>query len=596
MSQRVRVQVKKQIDAAIAAGAQPKAPRSGLGLVLPTGARFRTLYDKKGLTAAGKYYYEKSGLPEPGKFDYQQDAVRKGGGRSQYIKLLDGKQKKVSTWDNVNREWKLTALGKTFYSKAVDRMVVVWPVKIQLTRINGSIFERVDWMPSTAIESLGEIEVQKSLGETAQRQKVASIERNCRDQQPTVEGEKVLLASYEAYILDSSREIQYNKLSVSQQGDVEATMHRPLREGKPWAFHGLEGISADSLEETDGNCVSYQLSKHIRIKGKNAPWTQIQIADMLMHVTEALYEDEENDPYDGGEASKIGFTAAAIAQLCRELGVPIHIKWGGCKIESYTPEHTNYESVALYIWGDHGYCVNDSGVKRAIVREQVSTPIAQSNTVLATIGRRASSVPASPFWETFSTLGPGHFYSNDLAGVRADLLREGVCPQVRLSGMGMLKGLRYNDCVIHGWPREAHVCLKFLEELSKVRAHSLQYRGESLATFGQMIFDEFCKPCDRPFLTADLKRELAGKQKGRCHVCGDELENGELDHTIPRGGRCWGSDSADGLKYLCHMCHTSKTAEDRARMNVEDPNVYMSRFSSEVWRGFVEIEVEVDSG
>ena len=71
-------------------------------------------------------------------------------------------------------------------------------------------------------------------------------------------------------------------------------------------------------------------------------------------------------------------------------------------------------------------------------------------------------------------------------------------------------------------------------------------------------------------------------------MCGDELENGELDHSIPRGGRCWGSDSAEGLRYLCHMCHASKTSEDSARMNVEDPNVYMSRFSEEAWRGFVE--------
>ena len=121
--------------------------------------------------------------------------------------------------------------------------------------------------PSTAIESFGEIEVPRNLSENEQRQRVAQIERTWRDQQPTIEGEKVLLAGYETYILDTSREIQYNKLSVSQQGDVEATMHRPLREGKPWAFHGLEGISAESLEQTDGNCVSYQLSKHIKIKG-----------------------------------------------------------------------------------------------------------------------------------------------------------------------------------------------------------------------------------------------------------------------------------------------------------------------------------------
>ena len=171
-------------------------------------------------------------------------------------------------------------------------------------------------MPSTAIESLGEIEVPKNLSETAQRQKVAATERQWRDAQPTIEGEKVLLPGYETHILDSSREIQYNKLSVSQQGNVEAVMHRPLREGKPWAFHGLEGISAESLEATDGQCVSHQLSKHIRIKGKDAPWTPQKVVEVLLIVTEELYgEDEENDPYDGGDASKIGFTAAAITQL-----------------------------------------------------------------------------------------------------------------------------------------------------------------------------------------------------------------------------------------------------------------------------------------
>ena len=92
MSTRVRAEAKTQISAAIAAGAQPRAPRSGIGLVLPTGARFRTLFNNTGLTAAGRYYYDQTGIAPPGKFDFEQDAVRKG--RSQYIKLLDGTQKK----------------------------------------------------------------------------------------------------------------------------------------------------------------------------------------------------------------------------------------------------------------------------------------------------------------------------------------------------------------------------------------------------------------------------------------------------------------------------------------------------------------------
>ena len=57
---------------------------------------------------------------------------------------------------------------------------------------------------------------------------------------------------------------------------------------------------------------------YIKIKGKS-PWTQQQVAEMLILETEALYTDDpENSPYDeSGNMTKIGFTAVAIVQLCR---------------------------------------------------------------------------------------------------------------------------------------------------------------------------------------------------------------------------------------------------------------------------------------
>ena len=50
-------------------------------------------------------------------------------------------------------------------------------------------------------------------------------------------------------------------------------------------------------------------------------------------------------------------------------------------------------------------------------------------------------------------------------------------------------------------PKEAEVCLKFLEELTKVRSHNVQYRGESMASFNQRVFDELCKVDLRPPIT-----------------------------------------------------------------------------------------------
>ena len=540
--------------------------------------------DKKGLTSAGKYFYEQSGLPPPGNFDYQQDAFRKNGGRSQYIKLMDGSTRKVSTWDPNQREWKHTALGKQFFSKAVDRYTIIWPCFTQLTRTNGSIYEREDWLPSTATE-LGEIEVPRALTEQAQRQKVAAIEAAWRSQQPMIGDRRALVVGYESATIDTSRQIQYNKLSMGSAGNTEAVMHRPLREGRPWCFHGLEGVSEDAYEQTENRCVSYQLSKHLKFKGGVAPWSQEKVAELLWNVTEALYEGDEDNPPEQG----IGYSAAAITQLCKDLSIAVHIKWNGSKIESFVPERSQYEAIALYIWGDHVFTVGDPETTKRIAREKNSTPATQSGEVLATIGRRANSTPSCSFWDLFVKLAPGHHYTYDITGVRAGLLREGICPEVQLSGSGQMKALRYNDCHVHAMPPEAHICLKFLEELSRVRSHCLQYRGESLAMFCQSLFDEFSKPVDRPFLTNDIKKELLGKQRGKCGICGDSLDGGgEVDHTIPRGGKCWGGDQVAGLKYLCAMCHASKTSEDRCRMNVEDPNVWMSRFSQETWQGFVE--------
>ena len=133
---------------------------------------------------------------------------------------------------------------------------------------------------------------------------------------------------------------------------------------------------------------------------------------------------------------------------------------------------------------------------------------------------------------------------------------------------------------------EAHICLKFLEEYGKTRHRSISYRGESLATFCQMIFDDLNRACDRPFITKEIRQELTGRQKGRCAQCGDETLQ-EVDHKICRGANCYGSDAISNLNFLCSDCHKDKTQQDHTRMNVEDPNVFMSRFNMETWEGFV---------
>ena len=154
----LRRQTKEQIIASIEGGAQPRVPRSGIGLVLPNGRQRKVLVNQAGqLTPAGSYYYERTNQTPPGRFDFRQAPQRAG--RSLMIKLLDGSKKAVSRFDSVAKIFKPTALGKKFYAKRMDRFTVLFPVSIDLTRKSGSIYTSTgDYMASTAV-SLGEVEI-----------------------------------------------------------------------------------------------------------------------------------------------------------------------------------------------------------------------------------------------------------------------------------------------------------------------------------------------------------------------------------------------------------------------------------------------------
>ncbi len=92
------------------------------------------------LTPAGKFYYEQTGTAPPGKFDFSQNPARKW--RSLMISLLDGSKKAVGRFDPVSKDFKPTALGRSFYKNRKDRYTVLIPVSVDLVRKNGSVNSR----------------------------------------------------------------------------------------------------------------------------------------------------------------------------------------------------------------------------------------------------------------------------------------------------------------------------------------------------------------------------------------------------------------------------------------------------------------------
>ena len=574
----IRRKTKTAVDAAIAADAQPKIPKSGIGLVLKHGRQRQNLVSQAGvLTAVGKYYYEKTDTSPPQRFDWGQNPVRKG--NSLFIKLLDGSNRAVSRFDILEKTFKPTVLGRKFFSNRQVMFLVLIPCSVILTRKNGSLFQRDgDYLPSTAI-SLGELQVNAGLAPAAQIEEVRRQTLAWLRDQPTLEGQTVLLAGYESYIFDGTRQIQYNKMEYSHASGPAATLHRPLTAGVPMACP-FPGVCEEATQDTDENCVAVQLASYIRIKGK-AHFTKQQLTLELIQISLSLYENSDSEDL----LYVPGFTATAILKLCESYGIPIHIKWGDKKISSYIPENSKFDTVCVIIWGDHLFTIGDPAIRAAIAREPNGNFENCPDWILEPIQRIESKAPGIDQWELFTKLMPGSFYSRNINATRAALHRENICPWVFKSGLGQIKRLQYNDCSITQLPREALVCVRFLALLTKTRAHNVTYRAESFAGFGAQVFQSLSVADPRQTPTYFERQQCLVRSGGLCESCGDKAQL-ELDHTTPRA--VWGSNDAGNFTHLCIACHRSKTTScDANRLNLEDRCVYLSRFSQDVWEKFV---------
>ena len=394
----LRRQTKQGVDEAIAAGSQPTIPRNGLGLTLRNGRRRTGLVDAAGnLSAAGTYFYRQTDQTPPQRFDYNQVPERTG--RSLTIRVLDGSRKTVQRFDPVSKEFKPTLLGKKFYSRRTDRITVLFPVFVDITRTNGSVYSRRDFLPSTAT-SLGELQVSAALSQAEQEREIRRLARVWMDAQPLMGEERILLAGYETHRDDPSRQIQYNKLSHNAAAEPEAIMNRPLMAGDPWSF-GFPGVCQEAAEATDGQCVPHQLAKCIRLKGQpeGHPFNEQQIAEELWNASLELYEDDDPELLECP-----GFSAAAIRRVCEAHSIPFCVCHGTNKLDSFTPMTSKYENLVCHVWGDHLYCVADKAIAAALVKAPPAE--APLDWCLAPIQRRPRRGADVTSWELYTHTWP----------------------------------------------------------------------------------------------------------------------------------------------------------------------------------------------
>ena len=166
------------------------------------------------------------------------------------------------------------------------------------------------------------------------------------------------------------------------------------------------------------------------------------VATELLEITRRIYEeDPENDPYDGGDASTLGYTAATIMELAYGFNIPVHVMWGRNKIDPFVPTRSQYETVALYIWGNHLFTIGGMAAKQTIAQQTTRFPNALSPTIIYPMCKHTAKAGHFVEWELYTQVQPGHFYRRNIKGHKSIFAPTRVCARSKTFWPGADQGI-----------------------------------------------------------------------------------------------------------------------------------------------------------
>ena len=91
------------------------------------------------MTPLGQYYQSETGLSPA--FHILPDAVPTRIGRTEYIRVRGGVDRALRSWDVAKGRWNYTRLGRSYYDRDREEVVVHLPITVRGRRKNGSTYE-----------------------------------------------------------------------------------------------------------------------------------------------------------------------------------------------------------------------------------------------------------------------------------------------------------------------------------------------------------------------------------------------------------------------------------------------------------------------
>ena len=222
----------------------------------------------------------------------------------------------------------------------------------------------------------------------------------------------------------------------------------------------------------------------------------------------------------------------------------------GRLLDSFQPTEKEERAVAFTSWNGHAFFYRSA---RAVASCDESEQRPRYRQL-----RRDTPVPEFKDWQPWDgEIASGYFWTEDIRGVRADLLAQGHHPKVSMRGLCEWSSLRLRvrggaDCVIRELCKDAAVLQQWTERLG------VPYRGQRLAGASLEVFLHLLQGKRED--TRSRREELLAQQQGMCKLCGAPIGLGtfEIDHVIPVSQSFAGQQLE--LQALCLECHRTKTS------------------------------------
>jgi len=202
-----------KVKTLLAKNGETTVSKSG-NVILKSGKQYITLVKGNTVTKAGQAYQQETNTDPKitimdGATPYKKDKA----GRTEYIETRFG-PKALRIWNTVEKKYRYTQLGKTYYNTAREEVIVHMPVRIEGRRKDGSTYRIFGHLP---VDIPGLVEGPDMKQQVFEHYGIDA------------DGGVVSIQSDEMWFYDPSGEWQVSKMTTEAGQIPDVTLHRPLQ-------------------------------------------------------------------------------------------------------------------------------------------------------------------------------------------------------------------------------------------------------------------------------------------------------------------------------------------------------------------------------